>query len=139
MKKSLLTAVALLLASASSAFAQGYSPYYGGQSYYGRSGSYGDYVRQQREERRHARVHQELDAVHADEHYQGLDSRADHRDLHDTVEDAHDAYHYDHPRAGAARSNPYGYEGYGYGNGYGYGSNNYYGNNGMSFGFGFGR
>jgi hypothetical protein len=153
MNKTLLIAGALLLAtSASSAFAQGYNPYYGGQSYYGRQGSYGDYVRQLREEQRHARVHEELDAAHADEHYQGLESRGDHRDLHDAIDEAHDAYHYTHPRAGLPPSYPYGMNGgYGYGGGYsgygggysgsdyGYRSNNYYGNSGMSFRFGFGR
>ena len=72
-----------------------------------------------------------------------MDSRGDHRDLHDAIDEAHDAYHDNQRGAGG-----YGY-GYapGYGNApgygsvpsYGYGSNNYYGNNGMSFGFGFGR
>lgn len=139
MKKTLLVAGALLLAtSASSAFAQGYNPYYGGQSYYGRQGSYGGYVRQLREQQRHARVHEELDAAHADEHYQGLESRGDHRDLHDAIDEAHDGYHYAQPRAGLTRSNPYGMNG-GYDSDYGYRSNNYYGNNGMSFGFGFSR
>jgi len=146
MKKTFLIAGALLLASASSAFAQGYNPYYGEQSYYGRSGSYGNYARQLREERRHARVHQELDAAHAYEHYQGLDSRADHRDLHDSIEEAHDAYHYDHPGVGGYDSygygsygyGGYGNRGYGYGNapGYGYGGN--YGGNGTSLSFSFG-
>src|SRR5437868_7534605 len=79
MKKTLLIAGALLLTTvASSAFAQGY---YGGSygGYYGRSSPYVDYARQMREERRHARLHQELDSLHAYEHYQGFDSRADHR------------------------------------------------------------
>jgi len=90
-----------------------------------------------------------LDAAHAEEHSQGMESRADHRDLHDALEEAHDAYHDDHPRAdscdGLARSNPYrgnpnryGYQEGGYG--YGYGPGNYQPNyGGMSFGFGFGR
>jgi len=92
-----------------------------------------DYFRQLRACQRHERLHEELGAAHAEEHYQGMESRADHRDLHDALEDAHDAYHDDHPRAdncdGLARSNPYGrnsgYGGYGYGNarGYGYGGN----------------
>ena len=150
MKKTLLIAGALLLASASSAFAQGYNPYYGGynggRAYYGRQNSYTDYFRQLRACQRHEGLHEELGGAHADEHYQGLESRGDHRDLHGALGDAHDAYHDDHPRAdycdGLARSNPYGrnggYGGYGYGNapGYGYGGN--YGG-GMSFGFGFGR
>ena len=141
MKKTLLIVGALLLAtSASSAFAQGYRPYYGGQSYYGGSDYNGGYARQLREERRDARVHQELDALHADEHYQGLDSRGDHRDLHDSIEEAHDAYHYDHPGVGYSGSNPSRYGGYGYGNAPSYGYGNYSGyGNGMSFGFSYGR
>src|SRR6266478_8992025 len=99
MKKTLLIAGALLLASASSAFAQGYNPYYGGRAYYGRQNAYTDYFRQLRACQRHERLHEELDAAHAEEHSQGLESRADHRDLHDALEDAHDAYHDDHPRA----------------------------------------
>ena len=155
MKKTLLIAGALFLAtSASSAFAQGYNSYgdqgyygrqgsYGGQGYLGGQDSYGDYVRLLRACQRHERLHEELGAVHADEHYQGLESRGDHRDLHDAIDEAHDAYHDDHPRAdncdGVARSNSYGMNGgYGYAPGYGYRSNNY-GNNGMSFGFRFGR
>jgi len=149
MKKTLLIAGALLLATASSAFAQGYNPYYGGRADYGRQNAYTDYFRQLRACQRHERLHEELDAAHADEHGEGLQSRGDHRDLHDALEDAHDAYHDDHPRAdvcdGLARSNPYrgnpygyGYQqgGYGYAPSYGYGGN--YGG-GMSFGFGFGR
>src|SRR2546430_3221784 len=151
MKKTLLIAGALLLASASSAFAQGYNPYYGGRAYYGRQNAYTDYFRQLRACQRHERLHEELDAAHAEEHSQGLESRGDHRDLHDALEDAHDAYHDDHPRAdscdGLARSNPYGrnsgYGGYGYGNapGYGYGYAPGYGGKygGTSFGFRFVR
>ena len=146
MKKTLLIASALLLATASSAFAQGYNPYYGGRAYYGRQNAYTDYFRQLRACQRHERLHEELDAAHAEEHYQGMDGPGDHRDLHDALKDAHDAYHDDHPRAdfcdGLARSNPYpyryGYQDGGYGNGYGPG---YYRPNygGMSFGFAFGR
>jgi len=86
-----------------------------------------------------------LGAAHAEEHYQGMESRGDHRDLHDALEDAHDAYHDDHPRAdfcdGLARSNPYrsNPNRYGYQEG-GYGSGYYQPNYGrLSFGFGFGR
>ena len=76
-----------------------------------------------------------------------MESRGDHRDLHDALEDAHEAYHDDHPRAdscdGLARSNPYRSNPYGHGyqdGGYGYGPGNYQPNyGGMSFGFGFGR
>jgi hypothetical protein len=148
MRKTLLIAGALLLASASSAFAQGYNPYYGGRGYYGRQNAYTDYFRQLRACQRHERLHEELDAEHADEHYQGMESRGDHRDLHDAIDEAHDAYHDDHPRAdycdGLARSNPYGrtggYQDDGYGYGYGYGPGYYRPNyGGMSFGFGFGR
>src|SRR6266446_3156435 len=128
MKKTLLIAGALLLATASSAFAQGYSPYYGGRANYGRQNAYTEYFRQLRACQRHERLHEELGAAHAEEHYQGMESRGDHRDLHDALEDAHDAYHDDHPRAdfcdGLARSNPYRSNPYGYGyqnGGYGYG------------------
>src|SRR6266567_9615959 len=149
MKKTLLIAGALLLASASSGFAQGYNPYYGGRAYYGRQNAYTDYFRQLRACQRHERLHEELDVAHAEEHSQGMESRGDHRDLHGALEDAHDAYHDDHPRAdncdGLARSNPYrsnpygqGYQDGGYG--YGYGPGTYQPNSGgMSFGFGFGR
>jgi hypothetical protein len=135
MKKTLIIAGVLLLASASSAFAQGYNPYYGGRAYYGRQNAYTDYFRQLRACQRHERLHEELGAAHADEHYQGMESRDDHRDLHDALEDAHDAYHDDHPRVdycnGLTRSNPY--RGYGYAPGYGGNSG------GLSFGFGFRR
>lgn len=143
MKKTLLIAGALLLAatSATSALAQG-RPYYGGGYYNARPNPYTQYFRQLRESQRHARLHEELGEAHAEEHYEGLGSRGDHRDLHGALGEAHDAYHYDHPRAdywdGLARMNrPY--NGYGQGSyGYGYGQYHYYGN-GMSFGFSFGR
>ena len=148
MKTTLLIAGALLLASASTAFAQGYNPYYGGRAYYGRQNAYTDYFRQLRTCQRHEQLHEELDAAHAEEHYQGLESRGDHRDLHGVIDEAHDAYHDDHPRAdycdGLARSNPYRNNSYGYGyreGGYGNEPDYYrpsYGN-GMSFGFAFGR
>ena len=148
MKKTLLIAGALLLASASASFAQGYNPYYGGRAYYGRQSAYTDYFRQLRACQRHERLHEELDAAHAEEHSQGMESRADHRDLHDALEEAHDAYHDDHPRAdncdGLARYNPYrmsnpyryGYQEGSYGYGPGYYRPNY---GGLSFGFAFGR
>ena len=90
MRKTLLIAGALLLASASSAFAQGYNPYYGGRAYYGRQNAYTDYFRQLRACQRHERLHEELGEEHAEEHYEGLQSRGDHRDLHDALEDAHE-------------------------------------------------
>src|SRR5947209_7352871 len=100
MKKALIIAGALLLAtSASSAYAQ---PYYGGYGAYGYSAGpdpYRDYVRQLRACRQHERLHQALEAEHAEEHADGFESRADHHDLHDAIEEAHDAYHDDHPRA----------------------------------------
>ena len=77
MKKTLLIAGALLLATASSAFAQGYNPYYGGRADYGRQNAYTDYFRQLRACQRHERLHEELDAAHADEHGEGLQSRGD--------------------------------------------------------------
>ena len=145
MKKTLLIAAALLLAtSASSAFAQG-GLHYGGGYNYGRSGAYAEYFRQLRECQRHAGVHRELGQAHREEHYEGLESRGDHRDMHGALGEAHDAYHYDRPRAdycdSLMRRNRPSY-GYGQGSyGYGYGQNPYYGNyvNGMSFGFSFGR
>jgi len=145
MKKTLLIAGALLLATAGSAFAQGYNPYYGGRAYYGRQNAYTDYFRQLRACQRHERLHEELDAAHAEEHSQGLESRGDHRDLHDALEDAHEAYHEDHPRADVCdrlmRTNRYqpSYR-YGYpngGSGYGYAPSTY--QDGMRFGFSFGR
>src|SRR5215510_2854833 len=150
MKKTLLIAgaAALLAVSAPSAFAQSY---YGGSPYFRAPSGYAEYVRQMRACQRHAREHQELGQVHAEEHYEGLESRGDHRDLHDDLDAAHDAYHADHPRADfcnryyTQRYRPayrYGYPqngyGYNYGNGY-YNYNNGYYNNGLSFGFSYGR
>jgi hypothetical protein len=133
-KKTLIIAGALLLAtSASSAFAQG-RPYYGGYGNYGRAGSYTDYVRQMRACQRHARVHRELGREHAEEHAEGLEGPADHRDLHDTLGEGHEMYHEDHPRADLCDTMGYGGRsrgnGYAYGyspNPYGYRSNGYYG------------
>ena len=139
MKTTLAIAAGLLLATATtSAFAQ---PYYGGRNYAAPS-QYGEYVRQMRACQREARLHAELGQVHQDEHYQGLESRGDHRDLHDELEGAHDQYHYDNPRADLCNrymqpnryaprygfgysQDRYGGNGYG-GNGYG-GYNNGYG------------
>jgi hypothetical protein len=139
MKKTLLIAGALLLATtATSAFAQGRPYYGGGYGYYGGAGSYADSVRQLRACQRHARLHRELGAEHAEEHAEGLEGPGDHHDLHEALEDAHEAYHEDHPQADLCnrigyanryRANPYPY---------GYVRNGYYGN-GMSFGFGLGR
>ena len=144
MKKTLIIAGALLLAtSAGSAFAQGRPYYGGGYGYYGGANSYRDYVRQMRACQRHERLHRELDAEHAEEHAEGLGGPADHRDLHDTLGEAHEMYHEDHPRADLCDSMDYSQQyrgnGYGYGSApYRYGSNGYYGN-GLSFGFAFGR
>ena len=99
MRKLLIGAGALLLATAAtSAFAQ---PYYGGYGGYGYGGpgSYRAYVQQMRACQRHDRLHRELDAEHAQEHAEGLYGPGDHRDLHDTLEEAHEAYHEDHPNA----------------------------------------
>src|SRR5262249_31143496 len=123
-----------------------------GYGYNDGAGSYRDYVRQLRACRQHDRLHRELGAEHSQEHAEGLESRGDHRDLHDALEEGHDAYHADHPRAdicdamgwsnrnsGSAYrnyGNPYPYR---YApNGYSYGPSGYYGN-GLSFSFGFGR
>ena len=146
MKTTLAIAAGLLLATATtSAFAQ---PYYGGRQIYRTPSPYAEYVRQMRACQRHAREHAELGQAHADEHDEGFDSRGDHRDLHDELGEAHDAYHADHPRADFCNrymSNPYrprngypqsGYGGYGY-NGSGYGYNNGYG--GYGYGYGYGR
>ena len=144
MKKFAVIAGALLLAStASSAFAQGYyrTPGYYGAPWRGYAAPWRgnlDYFRQLRACQRHEREHEALGAAHAEEHYEGLESRGDHRDLHDALEDAHDAYHAEHPRAdfcdGLTGSYRYDNRGYGYGGGYG----PYYGG-GLQFGFGFGR
>jgi hypothetical protein len=144
MKKTLLIASAVLLATAGAASAQSYYGGYGYRGYYGSPSSYGDYVRQMRTCQRHAQLHRELDAEHADEHDQGFYGPGDHRDLHEDLDEAHDAYHADHPSAdfcnsyGYDRPAPYRYRSYGYNNGYGYGyAPNAYG--GMSFGFSYGR
>ena len=135
MKKFAVIAGALLLAStASSAFAQGY---YRTPGYYGSRGNL-DYFRQLRACQRHEREHEALGAAHAEEHYEGLESRGDHRDLHGALEEAHDAYHAEHPRAdfcdGLTSRYRYDNRRYSYRSGYG----PYYGG-GMQFGFGFGR
>ena len=156
MKKGLLIAGVLLLAtSATAAVAQ--VPGYGWGGYgFGGPHSYAEYARQLRACRQHARLHRELDEEHAMEHAQGLEGPGDHYDLHDSLDEAHDAYHQDHPRAdlcdaignGAPyRVNPYGYGNYPYGYGsdpysYGYAPYAYGyepGRAGMSFSFGFGR
>jgi len=138
MKTTLAIAAGLLLATATtSAFAQ---PYYGGRQIYRTPSPYAEYVRQMRACQRHAQEHRELGQVHADEHYEGMESWDDHRDLHDELEEAHDAYHADHPRADfcnryMSRYRPAYRSGYPYG----YGNAPGYYNNGMSFGFSYGR
>ena len=137
MKKLMVIAGALLLAStASSAFAQGYyrTPgYYGGPSR-----GYLNYYRQLRACQRHGRLHEELGAAHAEEHQEGLESPGDHRDLHDALEEAHEAYHADHPRADMCDglTARYGFGDRAYGSYYG---GSYGPSYGMRFGFGFGR
>src|SRR5438067_303924 len=137
MRKSLIIiAGALLLGTvATSASAQGW-PYYGGGyggaygAYrgYGGPGAYRNYARQLRACQQHERLHQELGAEHAEEHWQGLDSYGDHYDLHGALDDAHDAYHDDHPRADLCEgmgSPRYYQPNYGYAPGYGYGYDPY--------------
>lgn len=126
-------AAGLLAASATTASAQPYGgPYWSPRSY--AHMSYTEFFRQLRACQRHDRVHNELGREHLYEHDEGLESRGDHQDLHGALGEAHDAYHYDHPRAdfcdrmiSAARyRNPYGYWNRNYGNsGYGYGSGAY--------------
>src|SRR5690349_3905393 len=98
MKKTLLIASAILLATAGAASAQSYYGGYGYRGSYGSDGyrgyygslrSYADFVRQMRACREHARLHRELDAEHAEEHAQGFEGPGDHRDLHDDLDEAH--------------------------------------------------
>ena len=144
MNKMLIVAGTLILAAATnSAIAQPWRGHDRGYGYYGGAGSYRDYVRQLRACQRHARVHEELDAEHAEEHDEGLEGPGDHRDLHDALGGAHEQYHEDHPRADICNAMGYGSRygaptGYGYGYGYAPGYDPNYGN-GYSFGFGFGR
>ena len=117
---------ALFAGSLSSASAQ---PYWGPRHYSPRM-SYTEFFRQLRACQRHERVHRQLGREHAHEHYDGLESRGDHRDLHGALGEAHDAYHYDNPRAdfcdrmirSARYRNPYRHWNRTYGNyGQGYG------------------
>jgi len=132
-------ATALLAGSVSTASAQPYGGSYWGSRPYARMSSV-EFFRQLRACQRHARLHRELGREHLYEHEEGLESRGDHDDLHGALGEAHDAYHYDHPRADfcdrmmtASRyRDPYGYWNRTYGNpGYGYGfgayGNGYYG------------
>src|SRR5262245_21965168 len=103
MKTTLLIASAMLLATAATyGSAQGYGAYGyygGGYGNYGSPGSYREFVQQWRACQRHERLHRELNAEHAQEHADGLEGPGDHRDLHDTLGEAHDMYHEDHPRS----------------------------------------
>ena len=119
MKKLLFGAGALLLASvAVPAAAQewgGYSGYGRGNGYgdsYGRHYGYGDtsgrgygynyadVVRQHvRACRKHARIHERLSEERRELHGEGFDGGWDHRDVHDELGGAHDAYHDSHPGA----------------------------------------
>ena len=135
-------AAALFAGSATSASAQ---PYWGGgYRSYGPS-SYADYYRQLRACQRHNRVHRELDREHDYGHYEGLESRGDHRDQHDALDEAHEAYHYDNPRSdfcdrmnySSRYRNPYGYGNPNYGSGFGFGFGTY--GNGYGFNGYYGR
>ena len=122
-------AATLLAGSITSASAQPY----GGGAYWGSRPyarvSYTEFFRQLRACQRHDRLHRELGREHLDEHEEGLESRGDHADLHGALDEAHDQYHYDHPRADfcdrmirASRyRDPYGYWNRTYGSGYGFG------------------
>ena len=137
MKTILVSAAAaatLLAGSATSASAQtfGGNPYWGRP--YARMSSV-EFFRQLRACQRHARVHRELNREHRYEHDEGLYSRGDHRDLHGALGEAHDRYHYDHPRAdfcdgiilSSRYRNPYRYWMRNYGNrDYGYGFGGYW-------------
>jgi hypothetical protein len=125
-------AAALLAGSVSTATAQTYD--YGGSYWgsrpYARMSSV-EFFRQLRACQRHARAHRELGREHALEHDEGLYSRGDHDDLHGALGEAHEQYHYDHPRAdfcdrmiSASRyRDPYRYWNRTYGNyGYGFGA-----------------
>src|SRR5258708_40046157 len=78
MKKTLLIASALLLATASSAFAQGYNPYYGGRAFFKRPEPHicsfpSPSARQPPES-----PHEETDSPHAHQHHQTKTSRRAH-------------------------------------------------------------
>src|SRR5262245_50069949 len=103
MKTILVSAAAaatLLAGSVTSASAQpyGYGGSYWGSRPYARM-SYAEFFRQLRACQRHDRLHRELGREHLYEHEEGLESRGDHDDLHGALGEAHDEYHYDHPRA----------------------------------------
>jgi len=130
---------ALFGASVTTASAQ---PYMGGPRSFGPM-AYTEYFRQLRECQRHDRLHRELGREHLYEHDEGVPSRGDHRDLHGALDEAHDAYHYERPRAdfcdrmirSSRYRDPYGYWNRNYGN-YGYGSGSY--GNGYGNGYGSG-
>lgn len=127
-------AAALLTGSVTSASAQPYGGSYWGPRPYMRMSST-EFYRQLRACQRHDRVHRELGSEHAYEHGTGgIQSRGDHYDQHDALEQAHDAYHDDHPRAdfcdrmirSSRYRDPYAHWNRNYGNsGYGFGA---YGN-----------
>jgi hypothetical protein len=58
--------------------------------------SYHARVAYRRELRQHARLHDQLNAEHAQAHAEGVNG-ADHADTHDELNAAHAQYHRDHP------------------------------------------